>query len=338
MLNAAVIGLGVIAPRHISVIQSLPGVRLAAVCDCNESMRAAAPSGVPFYSDMRRMLDEVRPDVVHICLPHALHFPAAELAAEFGCHVFCEKPPALDGAEVERFVELERCHPELKFGICFQNRRNETIRCLKEILDGGRFGSVTAVKGVMLWRRDSEYYSEKPWRGSMSQAGGGCLTNQAIHTLDLMSYLGGRVSSLRAITGQLLGFDIEVEDTAMARMTYESGAAGLFVATVANSQDEFLQIGVRTEQAEFRIEHETLSRVFDDRSTEVLARDVHFREGKAYYGNGHHQLISEFYHAIETDGCNYIHVRDAADSMRLVSAIQRSAALGDAVAITRINT
>lgn len=337
MLKAVVIGLGVISAQHLAAIEQLPEAELAAVCDIDEKQKVKTPQGVPFYLDYEKLLEEVKPDVVHICLPHVLHYPAAKLAAEHGCHVFCEKPPALTGAEVEQFVELEREYPNLKFTVCFQNRCNETIRVLKQYLDSGKCGKITAVKGVMLWRRDQEYYEEKPWRGSMSQAGGGCLTNQAIHTLDLMTYLGGPVKGLRAMTGQLLGYDIEVEDTAIARMNYENGASGLFVATVSNFKDEFLQVAVQTEKAEFRIEHETLFQVFPDRTTKTLAHDVHFLQGKAYYGSGHRQLIGNFYNAIETDGSSYIHVANAADSMRLVSAIQSAAKTGEWVAIERKN-
>lgn len=335
MLKAAVIGLGVISTLHLAAIEHLPGAKLAAVCDIDESRKAAAPQGVPFYLDAEKMLNEVKPDVVHICLPHALHYPVAKLAAEHGCHVFCEKPPALTAEEVEQFVELEQQYPNLKFTICFQNRCNRTICKLKQLLDSGEYGKVTAVKGVMLWRRDKEYYEEKPWRGMMSQAGGGCLTNQAIHTLDLMTYLGGPIKGLRALSGQLLGFDIDVEDTSIARMTYENGASGLFVATVSNFKNEFLQIAVQTEKAEFQIEHETLVQVFPDRSTETLAQDVHELKGKDYYGSGHGQLIASFYDAVEKDTSRYIHVADAADSMRLVGAIQNSGKTGEYILINR---
>lgn len=324
MLKAAVLGLGTIAPLHLSAIAALPGVELAAVCDIDPGCSRLVPADVPFYTQSLKLLEEVRPDVVHICLPHYLHVPAAELAVEHGCHVFCEKPPAMDAAEMEHFVALEQAHPELKLGICLQNRCNATAQELKRRLDSGDYGAVRSLKGVMLWRRTRAYYEEKSWRGTIREAGGGCLLNQAIHTLDLLCWLGGPVRGLRAVSGQLLDLGVEVEDTAMARLTYASGSSGLFLATLANDSDEFPQITVKTEKAEFVIEREALT-MTTAAGSEELARDMRLTDGngKAYYGSGHWALISKFYHAIETGGTDYIHVRDAADSLRVADAIRK---------------
>ncbi|MDP1171918.1 Gfo/Idh/MocA family oxidoreductase, partial [Klebsiella pneumoniae] len=47
------------------------------------------------YTDMREMLDEVRPDVVHIATQPDSHVFLATVALEAGWHVFVEKPFAL---------------------------------------------------------------------------------------------------------------------------------------------------------------------------------------------------------------------------------------------------
>lgn len=323
MLNAAVIGLGTISPMHLSAISALPGVALDAVCDIDPIRKIITGANVPFYTDYHRLLEERRPDVVHICLPHYLHVPVAKAAAECGCHVFCEKPPAMDAHEMEEFVALERAHPELKLCVCFQNRYNRTAEELKRRLDSGVYGAVTDLKGVMLWRREVGYYAEKPWRGRLGEAGGGCLFNQAIHTIDLLCWLGGPVKSPRALSGQLLDLGIEVEDTAAASLAYESGARGFFLGTLANYTDEFLQLAVRTERAEFVIEREELA-LLTVTGREVLARDERLSGGKTYYGSGHFKLISLFYRAIETGGDDYIHVADAAESLRVADAIRRA--------------
>lgn len=147
--------------------------------------------------------------------------------------------------------------------------------------------------------------------------------NQAIHTIDLLCWLGGPVKSLRALSGQLLDLGVEVEDTAVASLAYESGARGFFMATLANYTDEFLQLAVRTEQAEFVIEHETLYEV-TPHGREVLARDERLAGEKAYYGSGHFALIREFYHAVKTGGDDYIHIFDGAESLRVADAIRRN--------------
>ena len=186
MKKAAIIGMGVIAPVHIAAIRKNPEVTLAGVCDIEESRRSAAPENVPFYTDYKAMIHDVQPDVVHICLPHYLHLPVSKDAAELGVHVFCEKPLALNAEEGREFVRLEDSHPGLHMGLCLQNRFNDSTEMLKRLIDSGEYGAVRGIRGTVCWHRTREYYEASPWRGTWDTAGGGCIINQAIHTLALL--------------------------------------------------------------------------------------------------------------------------------------------------------
>ena len=73
MMKAAIIGFGTISVVHIDAIASNPVMELAAICDVNEALAVKVPAGVAFYTDYKQMVREVKPDVVHICLPHYLH-------------------------------------------------------------------------------------------------------------------------------------------------------------------------------------------------------------------------------------------------------------------------
>ena len=101
MKKAAIIGLGDISGIHIGAIRQNPEITLAAVCDIDEAAKERAPENVPFYTDVREMIERERPDVVHVCLPHYLHVPVSCEAAEMGVHVFCEKPVAMNTKEAE---------------------------------------------------------------------------------------------------------------------------------------------------------------------------------------------------------------------------------------------
>ena len=331
MKRAAVIGLGDIAPIHLAAIEANPDVTLCAVCDADAGAADRAPEGVPFYTDYKEMARCEKPDCVHICLPHWLHYPTAEYFARQGVNVLCEKPVALNTEQALQFVRLEQEHPELKLGVCLQNRMNETVEMLREFIQSGRFGRVTGTKGVVAWARPKSYYDVKPWRGKWATAGGGCMINQSVHTLDLLYDLGGEIRSLRASTAQLLDYGIEVEDTVAAALEYENGARGMFLATVANYKNESVQISVQLENAEFAILDNVLYRVREDGTREALCEDAKFPGTKFYYGASHATLIAGFYRAIETDSDDYIHVRDALMSIRLIDAIQKAGREGGAV-------
>ena len=211
MMKAAVIGFGTISGTHMKAIAANDGMELAAICDIKEELKVKVPEGVAFYTDYKQMCQEIKPDVVHICLPHYLHYPVTKDVVEMGFNVFCEKPVALNVEEAEAFAALEEAHPEVKIGICLQNRMNDTTIELKKILDSGEYGEIRGVRGFVPWYRDSSYYEVSPWRGIMQYAGGGCMINQALHTLDLLYYFGGDISRIHAVVGQTNDLGIEVE-------------------------------------------------------------------------------------------------------------------------------
>ena len=131
MKKAAVIGLGDISPIHLAAIAGNPDIELCAVCDIDPEAGQRAPEGVPFYTDYEEMLREAKPDCVHVCLPHYLHYPVSKYFAEHGVNVFCEKPVALNTAQAKEFAALETAHPEVHIGICLQNRLNESVEMLR---------------------------------------------------------------------------------------------------------------------------------------------------------------------------------------------------------------
>ena len=90
-MRAAIIGLGVIGNVHSKVLREMDA--LYAVCDIDES-KFEGFSDVKCETDYLRMMDELKPDVVHICTPHYLHAEMAIAALEGGAHVFLEKPIA----------------------------------------------------------------------------------------------------------------------------------------------------------------------------------------------------------------------------------------------------
>lgn len=106
-LRIALIGCGQIADAHLQEIAKLDCARVIALCDIHRDLaqQAAARFGVPaVYDDHRRMLDEIRPDIVHVTTPAHTHQRLAIEALHSGRHVYIEKPLALDGAAVDEIL------------------------------------------------------------------------------------------------------------------------------------------------------------------------------------------------------------------------------------------
>ena len=333
MMKAAIIGFGTISVVHIDAIAGNDGMELAAVCDVNEALAAKVPAGVKFYTDYKQMVREVKPDVVHICLPHYLHYPVTKELVEMGCNVFCEKPIALNSQEAELFCALEKAHPEVKIGVCLQNRMNETTEELKKIIDSGEYGKVIGARGFVPWRRGKDYYDAQPWRGTWKYAGGGSMINQSLHTLDLLYYLCGDVKKLHAVVGQTNEYGIEVEGDVIARLEFANGANGLFFATNNNWTNESVQIRVALEKGVFHIEDNTLYKVNPDASREVITKAPVLEGIKFYYGASHARLIARFYKAVAENTDDYIHISEGAMVVRLMDSIFRSANTGALVEV-----
>lgn len=105
-LRVAIIGAGQVADKvHASYYATRRDVQMVAVMDSHpEQARAFAERhGIPSaWQDAREMLEAVKPDVVSVCSPNRFHFGHVMAALEAGCHVMCEKPPAMTPQEADR--------------------------------------------------------------------------------------------------------------------------------------------------------------------------------------------------------------------------------------------
>jgi predicted dehydrogenase len=107
VLRVALVGCGKAAENHVREIQKLAGASLVAVCDLEPLMaeQLAVRYGVRrHFSDLDAMLDEERPDVVHIATPPQSHLPLGLKALDAGCHIFVEKPLTLCYADSQALV------------------------------------------------------------------------------------------------------------------------------------------------------------------------------------------------------------------------------------------
>ena len=330
MFNSAVIGLGNISRVHVSAIKSFDNARLAAVCDTNPAKKEQLPEGAAFYTDVDELLRKEKIDIAHICLPHYLHYPVAKKVAEAGVNIFAEKPLAMNAKEGEEYCKLEKAN-KVKICLCFQNRLNTTNEMLYDIIQKKKYGKVIGIRGSVAWYRSKEYYEAGPWRALMDEAGGGCMINQAIHTMDLIQYFAGSpLVSAKGTMGQILDYGIEVEDTAAGHFIFENGVRGLFIASVANFADENVEMSIRCEEADFILRDKKLIKRKDGEE-EVIAEDSKAFAGKQVYGSSHVKLIERFYQAVKTGSDDYIHPEEGIPSLKMIDAILESSKSGKTI-------
>lgn len=322
MIRVGLAGCGAIARVHAAVLRSLPGVQLCACCDIvrEKAEDLARADGCAVYENYTDMLDQEKPDAVHLCLPHYLHVPMAEAAAERGIAVFTEKPPAIDRQQWER---LRKAAGKVPVGVCFQNRYNMNVQAAKARIADGTYGALTGARAFVTWRRDAAYYRDSAWRGRRETEGGGALINQAIHTLDLLVWIMGAPETVKGtLRNHHLAGQTEVEDTAELFMRL-GGKPALLYASNAYATDAPVLIEFQMEKAALRLEGNTLDIITPD-GTEHLTFPVPETLGKGYWGNGHLPCIRDFYRSLEEKRPYQNDVASVADTTEAMLQIYES--------------
>ena len=317
MKNVAVIGIGNIGNVHCSVVTNSELVNLYAICDIDESkMELDEYVNVKKVKDYADVLSDPKIDAVHICTPHYLHFEMAVQAMESGKDVVLEKPICMNSDEIQKLIDKKN---ETNTNVCvmLQNRYNRCIIKLKELVEDTKAtGKLLGVLGCLTWFRDEKYYSEAPWRGKFSTAGGGLIINQAVHLVDLLSYFGGEIEKIQiSKSNKLLDF-VEVEDTADACVVFKNGARGLFYATNTYTVNSPYRLELEFENIRYRYADNVLYQIKEDDIEIICKDDTIMQNGKVYWGNGHDVLINRFYAAIEEKTKDYVTLEDSAMAMK----------------------
>ena len=240
IVNVAVIGCGRVAGHHLRSIAQVAGGQIVAVCDLqlDKAQAYAHQYNVAAFSNYHDMLKNVPEiDVVAIATPSGMHFEhAMDVMRHYRKHILVEKPTFMHPAQLREAYDFAAAHG-LKIFPVFQNRHNKAVQRLKRALDAGELGDIRIMAVRVRWCRPQRYYDLAPWRGTFSHDGG-ALSNQGIHHIDLLRYLGGEVAQLSA-TLRTLGAEIEVEDTAVATLKYPNGGVGVVEVTTAARPDDF---------------------------------------------------------------------------------------------------
>ncbi|MFC5447774.1 Gfo/Idh/MocA family protein [Paenibacillus aestuarii] len=242
-VKVAIVGLGNIgANTHIKYVQELSNVELVGVCDLvrEKADKFAAQYNTKAYYDYIELFDQSGIDAVIIAVPHYDHTPITIEAFRRGIHVLCEKPLAVHVNDAQKSIdayqEAKIEYPELIFGMMFQERTLPFYKKLKELVSGGDLGQLTRVTWInTAWFRSQAYYDSGGWRATWAGEGGGILTNQCPHNLDLYQWLFGVPARISGHANIGKYHNIEVEDEVTAYFEHDNGMIGHFIVTTAES-------------------------------------------------------------------------------------------------------
>ena len=126
-MRVSVVGCGGVSKNHFEALKELESVEISSVVDIvpEKADAAAEKYDCKAFYDFETMLNEDKPDCIHICTPHYLHVPMAVKALTAGVHVLCEKPCAISAEGLSQ-LKMAQLLNDAKFGVCFQNRYNKS--------------------------------------------------------------------------------------------------------------------------------------------------------------------------------------------------------------------
>ena len=259
-LRTAVVGAGGIARSgHLPALRKLAAdgsVAPVAVVDldADAARRLADETGIGYAgTDLTAMLGEVRPDLVVLCTPPAVHRDQAVTALAAGSWVWCEKPPCPSLADFDAITAAESGDATGPYAaIVCQHRFGSGARHVRRLLADGAFGRPLVAHCQTTWYRDAAYYAV-PWRGRWDTEGGGPAMGHGIHQMDLLLDLLGPWSQVRGMAARLV-HDVQTEDVSTAQVRFASGAVGTVVNSVL-SPDEVSRIRIDCERATIELTH-----------------------------------------------------------------------------------
>lgn len=303
-MKVGVLGCGMIAEwGHLPAIQKCDALVLEAVFDIRWERalamqhrfhaKHAFPSEETFWkSDI---------DAVVICTPAPLHLDHVKKAAAHGKHVLCEKPLAMNEADILEMIDVaSKAGIQLYTG--FTYRFSPSASEIHKRVRAGEIGELRALRLIYLWNlhgkwqkgESGELIPSRLRQGRMDE--GGPLVDCGVHQIDLARWwLGSEVDSYRGIGVWME--DFEAPDHLYLHMGHECGAHSMvemsfsYNATSKEPRSEFRYELIGTDGV---IRYHREERSFELRNshgTQFLA----WHPEKNFYG-----MYQEFAHALHT--------------------------------------
>ncbi|MGL4635238.1 MAG: Gfo/Idh/MocA family protein [Beijerinckiaceae bacterium] len=228
-LSVLIVGCGYFARFHREAWQRIAGVRVAGLCDLDDSKLADAAADTPgagLYTDIDTALRDLKPDIVDIATGPATHLDLVRKVAQTKAFISCQKPLADTYSEAVEVVEAAEQHGA-RLAVHENFRFMPWFIESKKVLDTGLLGKPLAIS-FRLRTGDGQgsdaYLARQPYFQKMPRF---LVHETAIHLIDVFRHLMGEISGVFA---RLKRFNAVIagEDAGYIVFDFTSGAQGLF--------------------------------------------------------------------------------------------------------------
>lgn len=242
-VRLALVGLGNFSTAVGGAAQRSQKAKLVTCFDIVPERRKAG--GEKYGIDQERSYEDVlkRKDIDGVLLvtPNAFHCEQAVLAAEYGKHVYVEKPIANTIADGKKMIAAcQKAGVTLMVGHVM--RRHAGNRKLKELIDQGAIGKPVMVEANLSSNQGFELTPDQfRWRGDDSGCPAGALMTMGIHAVDIFNHLFGPIEKVFAYFKKLY-IPAEVEDVHTVIFQFRSGILGYLGSNFASPRINWIRV------------------------------------------------------------------------------------------------
>jgi myo-inositol 2-dehydrogenase/D-chiro-inositol 1-dehydrogenase len=191
------VGAGRMGRTHLRAIADSARVRVVAVAEPQEAVRAALAGKVAVYADVASLLDAGGIDGVLIAAPTPLHLPLVHQFAEAGLPILCEKPCGVTAADACEAATVAERHG-VKLQVAYWRRFVPALQRLRQRIAGGELG---ALYFLACYQWDAEVPAAAFRAGS-----GGIFVDMGVHEFDQIRWLSGQdIARLEPLAAEATG-------------------------------------------------------------------------------------------------------------------------------------
>jgi predicted dehydrogenase len=331
-LGIGMLGYAFMGKAHSNAFKKLPHMmyppvaipKLVGICGRNEAATAEAARRYGYqrtFSDWRKLIRNKDVQVFDNGGPNDAHAAPCIYAAEYGKHVFCEKPLARTAPEAKRMLDAVQ-QAGVKHMVAFNYRFVPAIVQAKKLIASGALGRIFHFRAVYLqeWIIDPTF--PKIWRLDKKVAGSGALGDLGAHVIDLARFLVGEPKSIMGMTktfieerplpdGSGTG-TVDVDDAFISLMEFENGAIGSIESSrFCQGRKNYNCIEINAEKGSIRFNLERFNELEvywaheDPKETRgfhnVLVTESYHPYWENWWPHGHiigweHTFVHEFHH------------------------------------------
>ena len=293
---------------------------------------------LPVHYSVAELIDKTEFDAAVVTRSNADAPAACIELANAGKHILAEKTTARSAAEFQTIADAVAANG-VQWTTGYTWRFSPEAQDIRGMVQQGAFGDVWAWE-ARYWTSTVKSRNPQHYLFSKEVSGGGMFSWLGCHSMDLMLYLVGQpVASVTAKVGNVAGEAIDVEDGGVAIFRFANGAigslrAGYFLADGGNQLDYGLlgsQGWAQWSPMDATVRYCSLA---DDLKA-APHRTVNYERAKVpgYSNQMGQDLLSDWLHAIRTNGTTLNNTQTALAIHKLLDAIYESSASGKEVAL-----